>query len=636
VGQSGDNLSYRFGPCVIDVAARELRRDGRPVTIQARVFNLLVYLVENRDRMVDKDELQDAVWPRRIVTPAALTRAVMKARQAVGDNAADQAVIRTLHGHGYRFVAEVETRGPPGASHPGEFHGLRTQPATPGRQPDSLRRLAFRSIPAVIAGILAFVPWHLSRLTETAVVAPAETNSIAVLPFVNVSDDPANEYFSDGISEELLNLLAKIPELRVASRSSSFSFKGETLPVPEIAAQLNVAYLLSGSVRKSGDTVRVTAQLIDARTDSHLWSETYDRELDDIFAIQDDIAETVVGQLKLTLLDEAPTTKKTELEAYTLYLQARHLGTRFTVDAFEHSNELYQQALEIDPDYAEAWSGLAANYINQANTGQRPISEGIALAREAATRSLSLDPDQAQAYAHLSIIALRYDLDLEAAARHLEHALALAPNDLDILRQAATLARCLGHLEQAIALNRYVADSDPINPVSHYFLGVSYLWARRLEEAISSFRNALLLSPDHVSVHYRIGVALYLQGDPDAALAEMLQERGVTKRLIGQVLANHALGRREASEAALAGLIAGYERTTAYNIAYLQAFRGMHAQAFEWLDKAVRYHDTGLPQIVFQPEFDGIREHPRWLPFLESIGMAPEQLEAIEFRVSLP
>jgi TolB-like protein/DNA-binding winged helix-turn-helix (wHTH) protein len=628
-------MRYYFGPYVVDVAAHELRRDGKAVKIQARVFSLLVHLVEHRDRMVDKDELQGAVWPGRVVTQAALTRAVMKARQAVGDEASEQSIIKTLHGHGYRFVAKIE-KIETDASRSNETREPGPASIASGRRSGSVRIILIRWAPPLLALILVAVLWHLSRVTATPDSIPARPNSIAVLPFVNVSDDPANEYFSDGISEELLNLLAKVPELRVASRSSSFSFKGENLPLPMIASRLNVAYVLSGSVRKAGDTVRVTAQLVDVNTDSHLWSETYDRKLDDIFAIQDNIAGSVVGQLKLTLLEETPTVRKTDLDAYTLYLQARHLGSLFTKEAFEHSNRLYQEALAIDPGYAEAWSGLAGNFINQANTGQGPITEGIALAREAAVRSLEIDPDQATAYAHLSIIALRYDLDLEAAAGYLEHALMLAPYDLDILRQGATMARSLGHLDDAIAVNEFVADSDPINPVNHYFLGVSYLWAGRLDEAVPSFRQALLLSPDHVSVHYRIGVALYLKGELEAALSEMMQERGATKRLMGLSLINHELGRTEASDAALAELIARHERTTSYNIAYVCALRGEATEAFNWLEKAVRYHDTGLPQIVYQPEFERIREDPRWLPFLESVGMAPSQLEAIEFKVRLP
>jgi TolB-like protein/Tfp pilus assembly protein PilF len=461
-------------------------------------------------------------------------------------------------------------------------------------------------------------------------------NSIAVLPFINMSDDEANEYFSDGISEELLNLLVRVPELRVTSRTSAFSLKGKDINAREIARDLNVAHFLEGSVRKDGDRVRITAQLIDARTDHHLWSATYDRTLDDIFAIQDEIAGAVVGELKVALLGSAPTIRKTVPEAYSLFLQARRLGTRFSSEAFEQSNSLYKKALEIDPGYAAAWSGLAMNYINQTLLSFRFMDEGIGLAREAADRALALDPEMALAYAQLSGIALRFDLDLDAAARYMERALLLEPTSPDILRQAAVLCSSLGRPDEAISLNRYVVGRDPINPVSHYYLGLSYLWAGRLDEAVSSFRTAMMLNPDHASTHYRIGTAMYLKGDFEAALKEMLQERGVTKRLMGEAMMRYALGDTDASDAVLAQLIAKHEKTTAYNIAYLKAFRGEADSAFEWLDRAVQYHDTGLPQIPYQPEFDRIRDDARWLPFLESIGMAPHQLASIEFDVTLP
>ena len=208
--------------------------------------------------------------------------------------------------------------------------------------------------------------------------------SIAVLPFVNMSSDPDQEYLSDGIAEELLSLLAKMPELKVISRSSAFSYKGKDIKLPQLAKELNVAHILEGSVRKSDNRVRITAQLIEAPSDTHLWSETYDRQLDDIFTIQDDIAAAVVKQLKVTLLGEAPRINQTDPKAYALSLQARHLDRRLTAEGFKEANALYKQALAIDPDYASAWEGLGRNYSHQAGFGLMPFDEGFTEAREAA------------------------------------------------------------------------------------------------------------------------------------------------------------------------------------------------------------------------------------------------------------
>jgi len=465
--------------------------------------------------------------------------------------------------------------------------------------------------------------------------AEANPTSIAVLPFVNMSSDPEQEYFSDGITEELLNLLAKIPELRVTSQSSSFSFKGQNLDIPEIAERLNVAHILEGSVRRAGNQVRITAQLIDTRSDTHLWSESWDRTLDDIFKIQDEIAADVVAQLKVTLLGAAPTAEETDPEAYTLYLQARHLGRPGTAESLEQSIALYEQALEIDPDYAAAWNGLAANYYYQAGIGLRPINEGFQLALEAANRALAIDPKYAPAHARLGRIASVYNRDLAAAARHLERALDLEPTNLYVLGNAASLARDLGRLDEAIALREYVVARDPVNPGRHVGLGLYYNWAARPDEAIASFRTALTLSPGRIGVQYSIGVVLLFKDEPEAALTAMQQESS-DWRMIGLALAHAALGQTAESDAALAALIENFDQVWAYHIAYVMAYRGEADRAFEWLDRAVEHNDGALTQLPVEGLFANIHDDPRWLPFLESIGKSPEQLAAIEFDVRLP
>ncbi|MCK5364616.1 MAG: hypothetical protein KAR22_16685, partial [Gammaproteobacteria bacterium] len=264
-------------------------------------------------------------------------------------------------------------------------------------------------------------------------------NSIAVLAFKDMSPDKDQEYLSDGIAEELLNVLAKIPDLRVISRSSAFSYKGKDIKLTQVADELNVAHILEGSVRKAGNRVRITAQLVESRSDTHLWSETYDRTLDDIFAIQDEIAATVVEQLKVTLLGDAPQVRATNPEAYSLMLQARHFSRNVTAEGLEHANVLYEQALAIDPDYAPAWVGLAVNYNNLATNSYMPFDEGFRRAREAANRALAVDPDNPAAYAHLGWIAMWYDRDLAAAAGHYERALSEDPSNIAIIANAALL-----------------------------------------------------------------------------------------------------------------------------------------------------------------------------------------------------
>jgi adenylate cyclase len=477
-----------------------------------------------------------------------------------------------------------------------------------------------------------------SALQEGAPAALVEANakaSIAVLPFVDMSPEGDQEYFSDGISEELLNLLAKIPQLRVISRTSAFSYKGKDIKLSEMARELNVAHILEGSLRKAGDQIRITAQLIEAQSDVHLWSETYDRTLDDIFAIQDEIAVEVVEQLKIKLLDPAPKVEQNDLVAYGFYLRARHVQRGANVESFERAIALYQRALEVDPEYAAPWRGLASVYLNQTAFGLRPSDDGVQLAREAVDKALSIDPTYALAHDLLGFMAMVFEGDLVDAARHIEHALELSPADSDILVDAAHLLRSLGRMEEGTEILEYLVARDPVSPRIQFNLAHFYLASGRLDEAIKAYRTVLRLSPDSTSSHYLIGIALLLENDPVSALVEIEKEPSIW-RVIGLPMVFHALQQKEKSDVALADLIENFEQDAALNIAHVLAFRGEADRAFEWLDKAVAYNDTGLADIVTTAEFNNLHDDPRWRPFLESIGKSPQQLAAIEFRVNLP
>ncbi|HSE11300.1 MAG TPA: hypothetical protein VLB69_01585 [Rudaea sp.] len=486
--------------------------------------------------------------------------------------------------------------------------------------------------PAVSTGAAAS-----SAAPAAAPAAPAASdNSIAVLPFVNMSSDKEQDFFSDGITEELLNLLAKIPQLQVTARTSSFSFKGKEVGIREIAKALSVTHILEGSVRKSGDQVRITAQLINAVNDKHLWSETYDRKLDDIFKVQDEIAGKVVEELKVTLLGALPKVRTTDPEAYALYLQARQLGLQTTTEAFKQSDALYRKVLAIDPRYAPAWVGLANNFVNETGQGLLPNKEGFAQSREAAMKALAIDPEYAPAHARLGWIAMFGDNDLAGAAQHLERALALDPADLKILGNGAVLLASLGRLDEVLALEEALVRRDPVNVTTLSNLGVHQRTAGRFDAAIATYRTVLSLAPGRGATHAQIGATLLLKGDAAGALAEIDQETSEAWKMIGLPMAYHALGRKADSDAALAALIAKYEKDGPYNIAYVYAFRGEADQAFAWLDKTVEYGDPGLGEIVIENLFDKIHADPRWLPFLRKVGKAPEQLAKIEFKVTLP
>lgn len=505
--------------------------------------------------------------------------------------------------------------------------------------------VAIAGVGAVASGLLGYYSSYktvstmqaISSGSASTIKAKINSKSIAVLPFVNMSSDKDQEYFSDGISEELLNQLAQIHELKVIARTSSFAFKGKEIGIAEIAKILNVAHILEGSIRKSGNQIRITAQLINTADSSHLWSQTYDRDMTNIFAVQDEISAAVVEQLKLKLLDTAPKAKVAKPEAYTLHLRARSLIRLHTAKDTTEAIVLLKQALKIDPDYAAAWEQLAIAYNLYGVFGTFDAAEGSRLAREAANRALELDPLSGLAHAALGNIAQNYDHDLSAAALHLSRAMVLAPNEFTVLRACTTLVSSLGRADDAIVIAEALAELDPANPLSYGLLGLAYLKGGRLDAAIANFRKVLALTPGSGLTHHQIGKSLLLKGSaPEAALAEMQLEPAEEWRLIGLPMAWHALGNKAKSDAALAELIRKFEKGAAYNIAYVYAYRGEADKAFEWLEKAITYHDAGLSLIVLQEEFVKLHTDPRWLPFMRKIGRAPEQLAAIKFEVKLP
>lgn len=508
---------------------------------------------------------------------------------------------------------------------------------------DSAAHRTSRKLDFAIIGVLSVAVvllltdrFVLRHGVNAEAAAPVPEQSIAVLPFANLSSDKDQEYFSDGISEELLNLLAKNPQLQVTARTSSFAFKGKEIGIPEIARRLHVAHILEGSVQKAGNQVRITVQLVDAGSDKQLWSQTWDRQFDDIFKIQDEIAGEVVKELKVKLLGAAPKARTTDPQAYALYLQARELGRHLNAEALASSDALYRKALAIDARYAPAWEGLATNFVNKATIAVLPNQEGLTRAREAYGKALSIDPDYAPAHAGLGFVAMYGDNDLAGAAKHFERALALDPTSLDVLTNAANLLRNLGRLDEALALEETIVSRDPVDVRWLYVLGYSQRCAGRYDAAIASYRTVLSLSPDNGSAHYQLGMVLLLKGDAKAALAQIERETSDPYRMIGLPMAYHALGRKAESDRALSALIAKYEKDAPYNIADVYAYRGETDKAFEWLGKAVEYQDPGLGEIVSDDLLAKIHADPRWLPLLRKLGKAPEQLAKIEFNVRLP
>jgi adenylate cyclase len=357
-------------------------------------------------------------------------------------------------------------------------------------------------------------------------------------------------------------------------------------------------------------------------TDTHLWSATYDRELENVFAIQDEIAAAVVSALKITLLGREVKAAETNPEAYALYLQGRHFYSQSTAVSSKQAEKLFKEALEIDPGFAPAWSELGSVYRQQTGAySLHPIDEGHELARDAIQRALDIDPQYGPAYAALARGEMSYDWDFTAADQHLQQALALNPGDASILMSTANLSIILGRTDEAIDLMRQAVALDPVSVYGHLTLGTMYYSAYRLEEAAESSRLAVSLNPSGNWGHYFLGLVLLAQGDAPAALAAIEQETSDGYRLTGTAIVQHVLGDAGASDVALQELVEKYADVAAYQIAEVVAFRGEIDQGFKWLEQAYDNRDGGLASMLLDPLLANLHDDPRWESFLDKMGL---------------
>jgi TolB-like protein len=471
--------------------------------------------------------------------------------------------------------------------------------ATPGRPPGA-------SVQAI------------HSLSSAPSVIPEQ--SIAVLPFVNMSADKEQEYFSDGLAEELINLLAKIPDLRVPARTSSFSFRGRPLTIGDIGQQLKVANVLEGSVRKAGNRVRITAQLVRADNGYHLWSETFDRNLDDIFQVQDDIAQAVVGKLKLTLLTAVPsaTAKSTNSEAHNLYLQGQYFKDRETLQDLDKALACYQRALALDQSYAPAWAGLSAVYARKVANGYVALSTGFALARSAAEKAITLDPTLGEAYATLGVLQAGAEHDWTASAATLARGRVLDPDNPLLLLIAAVITQCLGSAEEAMALYRQALDRDPLNLLVRRYFGRTLYYAGRFAEAESQIRQVLAMSPAYPAASYELGRILLAKGEIGAAVGAFETESASTWQSFGLPLVLHAQQRTAEAHAALAAI----DPTGAeFQVAEACAYLGDTDQAFKWLDAADVNRDPGVIWLRADPLLKGLTGDPRYAALLRRLNL---------------
>ena len=481
---------------------------------------------------------------------------------------------------------------------------------------------------ALAITVLAFGAWWYQR--DVVVPAPDSivhnsgiTPSIAVLPFVNMSDEPGNEYFADGLSEELQTLLAKIPQLKVSARTSSFAFRNKDVTIAEIATTLNVAHLLEGSVRKSDKRIRISVQLIEAQSGFELWSESYDRTLDDIFAVQDDVAAAVVDALRINLMNEPPHSQETDAEVYSLYLQAKFLMTppRGGKENLEKAISTFEQVLAIDPDYAPAWVGLSWTYEYMRREMVLPEEEAVALGRDAAESALAIDDNLPLAWSTLSYIRKKYDWDWEGAQTAMDKALQLEPSNADVFKGLGSVASSLGQMDKSIELLERVATLDPLDLEGLLSLGFRYQVRGRYDEALELYQRVLVLYPENAWTLESIAETYLRQGNPERALAEM--EKLPYSHRLNSLKAEALLiiGEEEKSRALTREFLNTPAQFGPFAKAQIYAWRGENDDAFKSLEIAFEQHNLALANILLWDAFHHLEADPRYAIFLEKLGL---------------
>jgi TolB-like protein/TPR repeat protein len=521
--------------------------------------------------------------------------------------------------------------------------GLKPTDEVPPKQ--SITRQTGRRLDRAIAIVLAialsyfvvdkfWLSKHPSVENSGASLAPAQTpalpvipeKSVAVLPFVDMSEKKDEEYFSDGLSEELIDRLAHAANLKVIARTSSFQFKGKNEDMRTIGQRLGVANLLEGSVRKAGNTLRITVQLVRADTGFHLWSDTYDRKADDIFKIQDEIATAVLQALKASLIEGSANnaTGTQNTMAYDLFLQGHSIDRSASSGAdYERAIHYYRRALEADPNYAQAWADISAAVAEEAENGFAPMEPARKEARHAAERALELAPSLSEAHVAMARYLIVDELDVVGGEREVKRALALEPNNQWALAWAGTLETMRGQFQDAAAHLQMSIVSDPVNPWRHYDLAQEYYFSGNYSQALNTFRTVVDLLPTFGSGHLFTAQILLAQGKPLLALAEADRESDEDLRLGCEcrALALDALGRKAEADPALTYLIKKHADDNAYGIALVYAGRGDLEQAFNWLDRAYRQRDPGLLDVRVDPLLRNVQSDPRFAELLKKLGL---------------
>ena len=631
-----NSLILRFGPFQLDAEAYELRKGETSLHLAPQPCKVLVLMASNPHKVFTRQEIQREIWSSDTFVDfdQGLNAAIKQIRAALCDDAESPQYIETIPKRGYRFIGQV-TEKPAGPIAPlaGPPQSVVLSPPANPRTSAHRRPVVAMLGLALVAAAIAFV-WRIGHGRPGRADIRPSIRAIAVLPLENLSHDPEQQYFADGMTDALITDLAKIHALRVISRNSIMQYKNQPKPMPQIARELNVEAVVEGTVMRSRDRVRITAQLIEAAQDRHLWAETYEGDLRDVLSLQDQVAKAIAGEIKITLTPQEQlhltNARRVDPQAEDAYLTGRYYWNRRTTEAMRKSCDYFQAAIDKDPTYAVAYAGLADCYNVLGYYDYRSPAETFAVGKAAAQKALEIDDSLAEAHASLAYVKHYFDFDQTGAEQEFKRAIELNPNYATAHHWYSLYLSETGRFEEAKAEIRRALELDPLSPIISNTIGCIYFRNREYDAGIQKLRSLLEADPNFVVAHDMLGQIYIQKRMYDAAIAEFQKAKtldaGDAPKMLLEIGEAYALaGRKAEAKKVLKEVksISKQKYVPPYIVAQFYACLGQNDMAFEWLDRAFQVRDRSLTSLGFDPQLDNLRPDPRFAEVLHRVGLTP-------------
>ena len=644
----------RFGLFELDLRTHELRKKGLKIKLQEQPCHILAILLEHPGEVITRDELRNALWPSDTFVDFnhSLNSAIMRLREVLGDSSENPRFIETLSRRGYRFIApvddtiSVETEQHPVVSFPplserpevSPRPSISSVPFTTAGGPEPTRvgsrRTAYRvGILIATVALVCGLALYLVRRSSGTKSKPDGLKSLVVLPLENLSGDKDQDYFADGMTDELIASLAKIRSLRVISRTSAMEYKGTHKPLSEIARDLNVDAVVEGTVLRSGDQVRITAELVQVSTDRHLWAETYEGPLGDVLTLQSRVASAIVSEIRVKLTPEEQqrlsANRTINSDAYEDYLKGRYYWNKRSQEDLTKAIEYFQSATKKDPQYALAYAGLADCYsiIGSAIVGTVPSQEVAPLAKAAALKAVELDGSLAEAQTSLATVRFNYDWDWEGAARGFQRAIELNPSYATAYQRYSLYLIAMGRSRESLSEIKRARDLDPLSISTNFSLGWRLYMARQYGQAIEQLRNTIDMDPNFPLPHLVLGQAYEQSGLSQKAIEEFQKGASLSHNsapMLSALAHAYAItGERVEAQRVLDHLIeeSKQQYISPFYVAIVYGGLGEHEKAIDWLDKAYQDRSNGMVFLKVDPQLDPLRSNPRFQALLRRLNL---------------